>query len=115
MRNMQRSALVLAMVGCVGTVLATPGIPEPDLVLYGGACRGGIVLPSSSAAEIVGRTAGSSGTIEVGRYRMGDNSLADDCDGTTDCYVLRVRLESLAEDLSSNGKAVALGSHVRRV
>ena len=85
--------------------VAAAGIPLPDVVLYGELRIGGAVIPASrSDVTVLGRVDGV--TEPVGTYRMGDNPNAGDR------YVLRIRLESLADGAAPSNNAAQIGQTV---
>lgn len=83
---------VLAASTCVAVSFAA--IPEPDVVLYGHVSVDGIPVGADDDVTIVARVAEASQPI--GSYHMGDNQ------GAGDLYVLRLRVESLADGSSQS-------------
>lgn len=133
---------VYAVILCgalVSTAHATPGIPEPDAVLYGTATINGVSVQQQQVVAVIALTDAGQ---EVGRFNFNDcnaNGVADSCElscdapgcagvdgcGTArdvepqdglldDCpgnlYVLRIRSESVPEGLSPSGQAVVLNA-----
>jgi len=91
---------------CSAAVLA--GIPEPDYILHGQMCIAGTPASANDDVTIIAKAIVTSQLREVGRYKMGDNESASDCNGDTDCYVLRVRLETVPSGETPSGTAVVL-------
>lgn len=93
-------ALALAL-----PALVRAGIPQPDVVLYGTLRLGGeTVLASQADVTITARVDGVD--QPVGHYRMGDNSAAGDQ------YVLRIKMESLADGSEQGNDAAVIGQTV---
>lgn len=103
--------MILVLFGAVVMVNAAPsvaGIPEPDAVLFGHVCLGNGSATDQSNLTVIAKADVGGTVTEVGRYQMGDLASANDCDGDTDCYVLRVRLESVPTDTTAGGNAVVI-------
>ena len=83
---------------------ALAGIPEPSAVLYGTLTVDGQTITASDGVTVVARVDGV--TDPVGTYHMGDNPAAQDN------YVLRIRLESLADGSSQSDNAALVGQTV---
>lgn len=106
MRNVPATALGLMILTTAATASGT--IPEPDLILYGQVC-----LPTGPATDQDNLTVTARALVEgqirdVGFYRMGDEPAASDCHGQADCYVLRVRVETVPPGAVASGTAVVL-------
>jgi len=95
------------LTGMLGATAAA-GIPEPDCILHGQVCIAGIPASSEDDVTIIAKATVQSQVREVGRYKMGDNDAATDCHGDVDCYVLRIRLESVPAGETPSGTAVLL-------
>ena len=82
---------IVVAVFLVGGLVTLAGIPEPDNVLYGPVYFDGVLQTATDPvkAEVIARVDGV--TNPVGVYTMADNGDAGDN------YVLRIRLESLAD------------------
>ena len=103
-----RCLFVACLMTGVWSVAAPAGIPEPDVILYGQVCIGGNPASAEDDVTIIARAMIESQVREVGRYRMGDIPAATDCHGEADCYVLRIRLESVPAGETASGTAVIL-------
>lgn len=102
----------LSIFGFVAAVVwsatASAAIPEPDAILHGRVFIDGNPVPGSNTdVEIIGRVEVGGVEQEVGRYRMGDNADAGDQ------YILRVRLESLADGSTQSDSAALVGQTLR--
>ena len=106
MKTRQLYATLLATVGL--TAAASAGIPEPDYILHGQVCIGGVPASATDDVTVMAKATVESELREVGRYKMGDSDAATDCNGDTDCYILRIRLESVPPGESPSGDAVVL-------
>ncbi len=95
---------------CVSAAVVTAAdtIPEPDLILYGQVCLDGGPATDADDVAVIARTTIAKTPIEVGTYRMGQQPSASDCRGDTDCFVLRVRIETVPEGVDPSGTAVVL-------
>jgi hypothetical protein len=91
-----------------GAALAGDTIPEPDLILHGQVCLGSGPATDTDDVSIIARTMVSGQTRDVGMYSMGEQPSAADCLGQTDCYVLRVRLETVPSGAQPSGEAALL-------
>lgn len=96
---------VLAMASIVG---ATETIPEPDLILHGHVCLSGGPAGDTDDVTVMARATVGNETPVVGSYHMGDQASASDCRGNSDCYVLRVRVETVPNGVSPSGTAAVL-------
>jgi hypothetical protein len=92
--------MMLVLLGSFVAV-SLAGIPEPSLVLYGTLTVDQTTLTSSDQATVIARVSGV--TLPVGSYTMGDNPAAQSN------YVLRIRLESLADGSSQSDDAAVVG------
>lgn len=77
------------------------GIPEPSFVLHGTLAVDGQTIKATDGVTILARVDGVA--EPVGTYQMGDNPAA------RDNYVLRIRLESLADGSGQSGNAAVVG------
>ena len=99
---MTRNAVVIALTLVLVTTQWTPaGIPQPDAVLYGQVVIDGQPVTAKDDVTVIARVAG----VEkpVGVYKMGASSPAGDN------YVLRIRLESLADGSPQRDNAALVG------
>lgn len=101
---MKTKITVLLIVVMNATALQA-GIPIPDLTLYGEVTVGGEPIGEHDNVSIIARVNGNPDSL-VGAYRMGDIPSAGDN------YVLRIRLESLADGSSQNANAALIGQTV---
>lgn len=99
------AALLAAAAPCAA---ASAGIPEPDYITYGQVCIGPSAASATDDVTIIAKATVASELREVGRYKMGDSDAATDCNGDADCYILRIRLESVPTGESPSGQAVIL-------
>ncbi len=90
------------------TLIASAGIPEPDTIIYGQACISGSSATDQDDVTIIARADVNGEIREVGRYKMGDHPGASNCDGDNDCYVLRIRMESVLAGTSPSDQSVIL-------
>ena len=95
---------ILVTLGLVAST-SLAGIPEPSLVLHGTLTVDQTTLTSSDRATVIARVSGVA--QPVGSYTMGDNPAAQNN------YVLRVRLESLADGSSQSDNAAIIGQTVQ--
>lgn len=107
---MKRSVMmmpVMLAVACVSVVIG--GIPEPNAIFYGQITLDGIpvTVATHPTLEIIGRVVLPLSEQEVGRYRMGENINAGDR------YVLRAKLESLADGSTQSTTAALIGQTLR--
>lgn len=92
----------------VTAVVSIAGIPEPDTIIYGQACISGSSATDQDDVTIIARANVNGEIREVGRYKMGDHPGASNCDGDNDCYVLRIRMESVLAGTSPSDQSVIL-------
>jgi hypothetical protein len=88
---------VMAGVG-IAAALAWAGIPEPDAILYGYVNIGSVRQRVADNVTVFA-TLGTATDPQVGSYTLGANEQAGDC------YVLRIKLESLADGSPPNDNA----------
>lgn len=96
------------LVTAVVSVVSIAGIPEPDTIIYGQACIGGSSATDQDDVTIIARANVNGEIREVGRYKMGDHPGASNCDGDNDCYVLRIRMETVLVGTTPSDQAVIL-------
>jgi hypothetical protein len=89
----------------MNATLLQAGIPIPDLTLYGEVTVGGEIIGAHDDVSIIARVNGDPDSL-VGAYHMGDIPSAGDN------YVLRIRLESLADGSSQSLNAALIGQTV---
>ena len=89
----------------LNAALLQAGIPEPDMTLFGEVTVSGESIGAHDNISIIARVSGDPNSF-VGAYRMGDNPLVGDY------YILRVRLESLADGSSQSANAALIGQTV---
>ena len=83
------------------------GIPEPPATLYGTLTVDGQPVAATSSVTIMAKVTGTSNN--VGSYSMGDNvGATGQCGNGTDCYVLRIKLESTANGVLPRSDDAAL-------
>ncbi len=102
---MKLTLLESALVVCGITAGSLAGIPEPDAILYGTVTINGTVQAALDDVTIIARIDGVPDPI--GQYHMGDNSSAGDR------YVLRMRLESLADGSTQSDNTALVGQTAR--
>lgn len=90
------------------SVVTIAGIPEPDTIIFGLACISGASATDQDDVTIIARANVNGEIREVGRYKMGDHPGASNCDGDNDCYVLRIRMESVLVGTTPSDQAVIL-------
>ncbi len=100
------TALAVAILGA-GTA-ETGTIPEPDVILYGQVCLATGPATDQSDVSVIARSLVDGQVREIGRYKMGETPSASDCQGSADCYVLRMRVETVPTGATSSGTAVVL-------
>lgn len=106
---MKCKSLVVALLTTLAiSVAAAAGIPEPDVILHGHICIGGDPASAQDDVTVIAKATVDSQIREVGRYKMGDNPAASDCHGEDDCFVLRIRLESVPAGETASGNALVL-------
>lgn len=102
---MRLTLLRSALVACGITAGSLAGIPEPDAILYGTVTINGMVQTALDDVTIIARVDGVPDPIA--QYHMGDNSSAGDR------YILRMRLESLADGTPQSNNAAVVGQTAR--
>ncbi len=100
-----RAKTTILLIVVMNAALLQAGIPEPDMILFGEVTIGGEPIGAHDDVSIIARINGVPDSF-VGAYRMGDNPLAGDY------YILRIRLESLADGSSQNPNAALIGQTV---
>lgn len=93
--------LVLLTIGVPLPPLVVAGIPQPDAVLYGTITIDGTPLTAKDDLTIIARVTGAENPVGV--YKMGASSTAGDR------YVLRIRLESLADGGPQSNNTALVG------
>jgi hypothetical protein len=91
-----------------GVARAGDTIPEPDAILHGQVCLPGGPAADTDDVSVVARTMVSGQMVDVGTYKMGDQPSASDCLGSADCYVLRMRVETVPQGTDPSGSSVVL-------
>jgi len=91
-----------------GVARAGDTIPEPDAILHGQVCLTGGPAADTDDVSVIARTMVSGQMVDVGTYKMGDQPSASDCLGSADCYVLRMRVETVPQGADPSGSAVVL-------
>jgi hypothetical protein len=95
-----KAKITLVLIVAANATLLQAGIPEPDMTLFGQVWVGGELQDAQDNVRIIARVEDDPNSL-VGAYHMGDNPLAGDY------YILRIRLESLADNNpQSNNKAL---------
>ena len=107
---LRRHSVLSLACGVLCAVAAQAGIPEPDAILFGQVCVNGNAATDQDDVTVIAKATVDKQVVEVGRYKMGDVDAASDCNGDADCYVLRIRLESVPKGTTPSGKAVVLVS-----
>lgn len=100
-----KTKITVLLIVVMNATLLQAGIPIPDLTLYGEVTVGGEPIGARDNVSIIARVNGDPNSL-VGAYRMGDNPSAGDN------YVLRIRLESLADGSSQSANAALIGQMV---
>lgn len=100
--------LVAIMMGAACPAAVSVGIPEPDVILYGHVCVSGSPASAEDDVTLIAKATVGGQIREVGRYKMGDNPAATDCNGSDDCYVLKIRLETVPNGEAPSRHAVVL-------
>ncbi len=103
-----KSLTVAFLTAFACSVAVAAGIPEPDVILYGHICIGDNPASAQDDVTVIAKATVDSQVREVGRYKMGDNTAASDCHGEDDCFVLRIRLESVPVGETASENAVVL-------
>jgi len=93
-------------------VVASAGIPEAGLVLYGSVTVEGQPARVGEDVAVIARVDGVPNP--VGSYHMGDNPGATGvCAGGADCYELRIKVESLEPGGTQSDDAALIGQTVK--
>jgi hypothetical protein len=100
-----RAKITVLFIVVMNVALLHAGIPEPDMTLFGEVWVGGQAQGAHDNVSIIARVSGDPNSF-VGGYQMGDNPLAGDY------YVLKIRLESLADGSSQSASAALIGQTV---
>lgn len=100
-----KTKMTVLLIVLMNTTLVQAAIPIPDLTLYGEVTVGGEPIGAHDDVSIIARVNGDPNSL-VGAYRMGDIPSAGDN------YVLRIRLESLADGGSQSANAALIGQMV---
>lgn len=117
---MRKFLSVAALAIGVTAVASMAGIPEPDVVLYGRVFVNKMVQQTADNITVVARVDRpplgnfpGEEDIPVGLHHLGDvTAAAGQCAGA-DCYVLRIKLESLADGQPQSADAAIVGDTVR--
>ncbi len=110
MCKFRKITAILAAVGLsTFSGAAAGGIPEPDVVLYGDVCVNGQRVLATSDVTILACVNCPSGFVApgIGSYKMGSSIPAGNQ------YVLRLRLESLADGSTQSANAALVGQTAR--
>ncbi len=105
---MVRIIAISAWIGLTAGAASGATIPEPDVILYGQVCLAGGPATDSDDVSVIARTVVNNNVRDVGNYRMGQQPSASNCKGETDCFVLRVRMETVPQGENPSGTAVVL-------
>lgn len=104
----------------VASVASMAGIPEPDVVLYGRVFINKIVQQAADNVTVVARVDRpplgnfpDEEDVPVGLHHLGDVAAAAGRCAGADCYVLRIKLESLADGQPQSADAAIAGDTVR--
>lgn len=110
---MYRTELTSAILfGLLTTIARADTIPEPDLILYGHVCLAGGPANDASDVTVTAKTTIAKTAIDIGRYEMGDQPGASDCNGSADCFVLRTRVETVPPGAQPSESAAVLDKNV---
>lgn len=90
-----------ALAGLIAAAAVWAGIPEPNVVLYGQVFINQLLQDAGSDLRVLARVDGVAEPIAS--YRMGDDGQLGDR------YVLRLRLESLADGSAQSNNAAVIG------
>lgn len=101
---MRAKIMLLLTVVVLATALQA-GIPEPDMTLFGEVIVAGRPMGARNNVSIIARVSGDPDSL-VGACRIGDSPVAGDY------YVLRIRLESLADGSAQSSNAALVGQTV---
>ena len=118
---MKRDFLIGATLAMgAATVAVTAGIPEPDVVLYGRVFVNRVVQQATDNVTVVARVDRpplgnfpGEEDVPVGLYPLGDTAAASEACAGADCYIVRVKLESLADGQPRSPDAAIIGDTVR--
>ena len=102
---MTRSMIAVLVLSCGLIPCSLAGIPEPDAILYGTVWIDGNPVGEGDNVTVTARVDEASDAIAT--YHMGDNPAAGDS------YVLRLRLESLADGSAQSDNAALIGQTAR--
>ncbi len=101
---MSKNAIFVVLLGLVSSPftphVASAGIPLPDAVLYGRVFLDGVAATAQDDVTVIARVDGV--PDPVGRFRVGESSVVGR-------YVLRIRLESLADGSEQSDNAARVG------
>jgi len=102
--------VITTVVACliVAGITSASTLPEPDLILYGQVCLADGPASDQDNVSVIARTMVDGQPKVVGQYSMGAEASASDCKGGADCYVLRVRVETVPSGATPSGTAVVL-------
>ncbi len=100
-----KAKITLLLIVVMNATLLQAGIPEPDMTLFGQVTVGGEPIGAHDNVSIIARVNGDPDSF-VGAYHMGDNPLAGNY------YILRIRLESLADGSLRSDNAALIGDTV---
>ncbi len=100
-----KTKITVLLIVVMNATLVQAGIPIPDMTLFGEVTIGGEPIGAHDDVSIIARVNGDPNSL-VGAYRMGDNPMAGDY------YVLRIRLESLADGSSQSANAALIAQTV---
>lgn len=100
-----KTIIAVLLIVLINATAIHAGIPEPDMTLFGEVSVGGRSIGSHDDVSIIARIDGRPDSL-VGAYRMGDNPAAGDF------YVLRIRIESLADGAQQSPNAASSGQKV---
>ncbi|MHC4742853.1 MAG: hypothetical protein ACYS8Z_13135 [Planctomycetota bacterium] len=100
-----RARSLLLLIVLANALILQAGIPEPDLTLFGEVSVQGEPMGAHDNVSVIARVEGNPSSL-VGAYVMGDNPQAGDY------YILRIRLESLADGSEQSSNAALIGQTV---
>jgi hypothetical protein len=100
-----KTVVTFVLAVCAGTLVVFAGIPEPDAILYGRVWVDGNPIGATDDVTVIARV--DEAPDPVGTYHMGDNPAAGDL------YVLRLRLESVADGSTQSANAALIGQTAR--
>ena len=106
---MKNFTLQTILILAAATTVASAGVPEPDAVLYGTITLGeGIdqrIVSADGSVQVIARVNGV--PLPVGTYTMGDDPSAGNL------YILRIRVESLADGSAQSDNKALIGQTAR--